>query len=411
LQGWGEPKLTDVLDLKTMDMLTSTPRDLFAWDAPGAGPTPFDAAGDTPWFFRFDVDSSAEALRVTLAWTDEPGSTGTGKQLVNDLDLALRPPGSAGFDYLGNVMNTTTGQSIQGGTRDSLNNVECLRLSSPPTGTWTARVRPTEGSFDDPQGFALVATGLLSAESFFRSASLGLAQTPGFAQPATSQAGEDGEIPLVLVGAFTLQADGEDVTASSLALTLSDPAIADFGPIQLWPDADGNGELDEPATALATAVVAATTATFGSFPSLADGVSASYVVTIGSPIVAAVPAASPAFALGGFVASPFGNALAAAAALVALLLLARRATRVSAGERRSGVSRAACTACTAAALLACATWVAPSCGGGGGGGGAPSYSLTLSAAGFDFTGDDSLEPIAPENAIELEFAVEPFVAP
>ncbi len=148
-QGWGEPNLSDVLDLP------GGARRLIAFDIPSANG--FTGPSATAHSFDFTVNSSSERLRVTLSWTDEPGSTGQGKKLINDLHLVVTDPGGA--TYRGNVFNGTTGESITGGTADTLNNTECVIRSNPATGTWTVTVDPFDGNYSVPQGYALVITG------------------------------------------------------------------------------------------------------------------------------------------------------------------------------------------------------------------------------------------------------------
>lgn len=148
-QGWGEPNLSRVLDLP------GGPRDLVVVDVPSSGG--FTGAGNANLDKVFTVDSGAERLKVTLAWTDEPGSTGTGKKLINDLDLRVTAPGGA--VYRGNVFNGSAGTSTTGGSADTLNNVESVIIANPTTGAWTATVDPGSGNYASGQGFALVITG------------------------------------------------------------------------------------------------------------------------------------------------------------------------------------------------------------------------------------------------------------
>jgi len=150
-QGWGEPVLADALDF-------GSGRDLIAYDLSSA--QGFTSSGNSNDDYVFTVDGSAESLRVTLVWTDEPGGTGTGKKLVNDLDLRVTAPGGA--LYRGNVFNGTTGLSTTGGSADTLNNVENVFLASPATGAWTATVDPGTGNYAVGQGYALVVTGDVS---------------------------------------------------------------------------------------------------------------------------------------------------------------------------------------------------------------------------------------------------------
>ena len=119
----------------------------------------------------FEVQGSiadrSQPLRITLAWTDAPGSL-MGPALVNDLDLELTV---AGITYRGN--NFAGEFSVQGGQPDSLNNVESIYLPadaipSGVAGNFTVTVRaaniagdgvPGNDSFLD-QDFALVISNI-----------------------------------------------------------------------------------------------------------------------------------------------------------------------------------------------------------------------------------------------------------
>ncbi|REJ78147.1 MAG: hypothetical protein DWQ47_17535 [Acidobacteria bacterium] len=67
------------------------------------------------------VDDASKPLRIALVWTDPPGATDPA--LVNNLDLTVT---IGGTEYKGNVF--TNGTSETGGTADSVNNVEMVRL-------------------------------------------------------------------------------------------------------------------------------------------------------------------------------------------------------------------------------------------------------------------------------------------
>jgi subtilisin-like proprotein convertase family protein len=104
------------------------------------------------------VANSGNPLRVTLAWTDPPGST-TGNAFVNDLDLEVTVGGNT---YKGNVFSGAT--STAGGAADARNNVENVFLPAGLSGTVIVRVvarnlagdgLPGNGSAID-QDFALV---------------------------------------------------------------------------------------------------------------------------------------------------------------------------------------------------------------------------------------------------------------
>jgi subtilisin family serine protease len=96
------------------------------------------------------ADTSAP-LKVTVAWTDYPGSAGYYPNLVNDLDLVITSP--SGKVYYGNSL---AGQA--GGQPDRTNNVERVIIATPEVGRYQIRIR----AFNVPRGpqdFALVYSG------------------------------------------------------------------------------------------------------------------------------------------------------------------------------------------------------------------------------------------------------------
>jgi len=104
--------------------------------------------------------ASGQPLKVTLVWTDPQASTTAAITLVNNLNLQVISPSAQ--TYLGNVFSS--GQSVTGGTADSLNNVETFLINAPTAGTWTIRVvgasipgTPVQ-PYSTRQGYALVAT-------------------------------------------------------------------------------------------------------------------------------------------------------------------------------------------------------------------------------------------------------------
>ncbi len=112
--------------------------------------------------WRFEVASSAQPLKVTLVFVDQPAAPGAGLTPVNDLDLEVQGPGGL---YRGNVIDTLTGQSLTGGSPDALNDVERVLLAAPPPGEYTVRVRGASVPLG-PQGYAVVANGALSPRDF-----------------------------------------------------------------------------------------------------------------------------------------------------------------------------------------------------------------------------------------------------
>jgi hypothetical protein len=144
-QGMGE------LDLGTaFDGVVRTLRDEIPVDK-------FIASGQTRTFLGTISDPS-QPFRVTLAWTDAPGST-FGAALNNDLDLTVSVGGSI---YRGNVFSGN--HSVTGGSADHLNNVESVFLPAGTTGSFDVTITAANINSDavpgdaDPldQDFALV---------------------------------------------------------------------------------------------------------------------------------------------------------------------------------------------------------------------------------------------------------------
>lgn len=121
----------------------------------------FDNTGETHAVSGSIVDNT-QPFRVTLAWTDAPGST-VGNTWVNNLDLEVSVDSGGGpVLYRGNNFNNN--QSQPGGVADSRNNVESVWLPAGSTGSFTVTVRagniagdgvPNSGDGTD-QDFALV---------------------------------------------------------------------------------------------------------------------------------------------------------------------------------------------------------------------------------------------------------------
>lgn len=97
----------------------------------------FTASGQSRTFYGL-VSDPAKPVRITLGWTDAPGST-TGNAYKNNLDLVVSVGGVA---YKGNVFSGA--YSVAGGTADVRNNVESVFL---PAGT-TGLVQVTVSAFN-----------------------------------------------------------------------------------------------------------------------------------------------------------------------------------------------------------------------------------------------------------------------
>ncbi|HAK61246.1 MAG TPA: hypothetical protein DCO77_12850, partial [Nitrospiraceae bacterium] len=105
--------------------------------------------------------SLARPLKVTLVWTDFPGSEVAERALVNDLDLTVTGPDGT-TTYIGNVFDN--GVSVTGGLADRLNVEEQVLLEAPEAGTYTIMVNASNIP-NGPQPFALVITGGSSVTS------------------------------------------------------------------------------------------------------------------------------------------------------------------------------------------------------------------------------------------------------
>jgi hypothetical protein len=148
----------------------------------------FTASGQTRTITGVITDPS-KPFRVTLAWTDAPGST-TGPALNNDLDLTVE---IAGTTYLGNVFHGAN--SVKGGAADHRNNVESVFLPVGTVGGFTVTITAANINSDgvpgdaDPldQDFALVIyNGMNATLANFApvaGAYQGLIQASPFSQP------------------------------------------------------------------------------------------------------------------------------------------------------------------------------------------------------------------------------------
>ena len=111
------------------------------------------------WERKVVVGGSGEDFKVTLAWTDYPGTPGANTILVNDLDLVVIAPD--GTEYHGNVFTGSNIGSVYSAANptnfDRKNPVEEVWVNNPSTGTWTIRVEGYNVPIAQP--FAVVVTG------------------------------------------------------------------------------------------------------------------------------------------------------------------------------------------------------------------------------------------------------------
>lgn len=101
----------------------------------------FTASGQERVFYGI-VSNTGLPLRVTLGWTDAPGST-SGNAYKNNLDLEVTVNGAT---YKGNVF--TSSASSTGGSADLRNNVECVFLPAGKSGMVEIKVKATNINSD-----------------------------------------------------------------------------------------------------------------------------------------------------------------------------------------------------------------------------------------------------------------------
>jgi subtilisin-like proprotein convertase family protein len=123
VQGMGEVNLTTAMNLFSAPAVL---RDQSSGDT-------LTASGQSRTYTG-NVSNSGQPFRVTLAWTDAPGST-TGNSFVNNLDLEVTVGGQT---YKGNVFSGAS--SVTGGSADTRNNAESVFIPAGVTGTFTVRV-------------------------------------------------------------------------------------------------------------------------------------------------------------------------------------------------------------------------------------------------------------------------------
>jgi subtilisin family serine protease len=134
-QGWGRISLEDSLRSKEYEYVDQD----------------YSLATNQTKNFTYAVESTNTPLRVTLVWSDYPGSTSASKALVNDLDVKITSP--SGTVYYGNDFSQPYDTSY-----DRVNNVENIYINNPEIGNYTVEVK----GYNVPQGpqpFALFSSG------------------------------------------------------------------------------------------------------------------------------------------------------------------------------------------------------------------------------------------------------------
>ncbi|MGJ8653863.1 MAG: carbohydrate-binding protein [Opitutaceae bacterium] len=114
----------------------------------------------------FKSDGSSP-LRVTICWTDPPGTEKTGhenrtKVLVNDLNLTVTGPGGTHYPYvMPHVGDWSVGSITDNATTgvNDVDNVEQVYLATPAAGDYTVTVNYVGGLTNNEQVYSLIVTG------------------------------------------------------------------------------------------------------------------------------------------------------------------------------------------------------------------------------------------------------------
>ena len=153
LQGYGRIQLSNILPLAGS---RSTPLTLFVIGAADSSHSIYKALrnGESEkHIFYTTADTAQPSIRITLVYTDYPGSSGSSKPLINDLNIIV-------VDNSGNVLHRP--QSYAQGQGD-LNNVEMILINNPLPGTTYTVIVSSSNTLAYLQPYALVMTGQITA--------------------------------------------------------------------------------------------------------------------------------------------------------------------------------------------------------------------------------------------------------
>lgn len=154
--------------------------------------------------YNYQITGSAQPFRVTLAWTDYPGSPAANGALVNDLDLTITGPGGTIY-YPNNARNSNGSVSS---TYDRVNNVEGIDIASPASGMYTITVT-AHNVPHGPQPYALIASGIFTTVN-----------TPPTLSGLPDQMLAPGQSKANAINLWTYAFDAQDIDAD-LAFTIT----------------------------------------------------------------------------------------------------------------------------------------------------------------------------------------------
>ena len=105
------------------------------------------ATGQTNTFTYTVTTGSTNKFILTMAYADYWGTAGSGKQLINDLDLTVQKPSGSNLYANGRT------------SKDATNNVEMIEFAADEAGTYTVRVSARTVPSGGTQAYALVVRG------------------------------------------------------------------------------------------------------------------------------------------------------------------------------------------------------------------------------------------------------------
>lgn len=155
---------------------------------------------------------------LTLAYADYWGTAGSGKQLVNDLDLTVQTPS-------GNTLYANGRTSV-----DATNNVEMIEFTAPETGNYLVRVHGRSVPSGGSQPYALVMRGPLTPAPLLAPVfdTLGTPSTTTGVMVAFFATATGNPAPLVELQASTASTGSYTFAATNGLLTFT-PTSADVG--------------------------------------------------------------------------------------------------------------------------------------------------------------------------------------
>lgn len=121
-------------------------------------------SGRSVHFYALEVLANTQALTITVAWDDPPGTANAALALVNNLDVTLISPNNTTY-YPWTLNAQRPEDSAVGNRADTLNPLEQISVyaadlgaTSLPTGTWQIRILGTDMP-EGPQSYSLVVSG------------------------------------------------------------------------------------------------------------------------------------------------------------------------------------------------------------------------------------------------------------